>query len=653
MDMNNLNEKQKEAVLAKGIVRVIAGAGSGKTRVLTHRIAYLISHCSVNPRNILAVTFTRKAAGEMKERARKLVGKKAEQLNCGTFHSICFRILRETSSLRARGSYEPEANGNRFSILDDQKRRTYLKKVLGPEGINLDLKPGRVGSIISLAKNRLMDAEVFSSNADTPFMQKVADAFTLYEQWKERDRLIDYDDLLLRCWKLLKTDPKVRKRYQQRFVHILVDEFQDTNLAQFEIIRLLTAPQNNLFVVGDDWQSVYGWRGAVPENIIEFHKVYPTASTIKLEQNYRSTKTIVERSNKLISFNKVRTDKVLWTQNSKGHAVKILRADHPEHEASLIIKEIKALTNGKGLSYKDIAVLYRINAQSRALEDECIRQKIPYMIVGSLGFYDRREIKDMIAYLRLLHDLDDDEALLRIINVPPRYLGKAFVKELETQAARHKQSLFVSLGGYFSRPYMNKQAARFQELILELRHYYQRKCNSLSDLLKRIREKTGYDTYICQDEEIKPDDSRVQNLNELEAALSRFERIEDFLFYVDQLRASQRDIKKDHNQVSLMTLHKSKGLEFKAVFLAGCAQGLLPHHKALPARPAGLPAVASQAGGDDGGIEEERRLCYVGMTRAMDRLCISYPRTYQGKPAGISQFIREAFPEVKAGTRDD
>ena len=592
MDMSNLNEKQKEAVLAKGIVRVIAGAGSGKTRVLTHRIAYLISHCSVNPRNILAVTFTRKAAGEMKERARKLVGKKAEQLNCGTFHSICLKILRESflsasqagnGNLSACGHLPtaPPGQAGHFGILDDKKRKRYLKKVLGPEGVNLDMEPGRVGSIISLAKNRLLDADRFAREVDEYFMRKVAQVFSLYEQWKERDHLLDYDDLLLNCWKLLKTDKRVLRKYQERFSHILVDEFQDTNLAQFEIIRLLSPPQNNLFVVGDDWQSVYGWRGAVPENIIEFDKTFPGAITIKLEQNYRSTKTIVQRSNKLISFNKIRTDKTLWTENAEGSEIEIFGAEDPEEEAFLILKEVKALTNGKGMTFKDVAILYRTNAQSRALEDECIRQKIPYMVVGSLGFYDRREIKDMIAYLKLIHDLNDDDALLRIINVPPRYLGRAFVRELEREASSHKQSLFVSLDGWFSRAYMRRKAVEFQELILELRHYYQRKCNSLSDLLKRIREKTGYDTYICQDEEIKPDDSRVQNLNELEAALSRFERIEDFLFYVDQLRASQKDIKKDHNQarpvefpngnlfngVNLMTLHKSKGLEFKAVFL--------------------------------------------------------------------------------------
>jgi len=622
MNLNNLNQKQKEAVLAKGIVRVVAGPGSGKTRVLTHRIGYLVSECGVNPSNILSVTFTRKAAFEMKERLKELIGQKADALNCGTFHSICYRMLRETFS-----------NGHGFKVMDEKKRKIYLKKVLGPEGINLDLDAGRVGSILSLSKNQLLDAEGFSREADNPFMVKVAEAFSLYEQWKERDRLLDYDDLLLRCWKLLKKDRKTRKRYQHRFTHILVDEFQDTNLAQFEIIRLLVPPQNNLFVVGDDWQSIYGWRGAVPENIIEFNHTFPNATTIKLEQNYRSTKTIVQRSNILISFNKMRTEKKVWTENGKGREVKVFKAEEPEQEASLILQELKSLVDGNGTRYREIAILYRTNAQSRSLEDECIRHKVPYQVIGSLGFYDRREIKDMIAYLRLIHDLDDDEALLRIINVPSRYLGKAFVRELETQAAHNKQSLFVSLGGYFSRPYMNKQATRFQELILEFRHYYQNlsagslaeQSPSLPELLKKIRARTDYDAFICKDKEVTPDDSRIQNLNELEAALSRFERIEDFLFYVDQLRA-------------FMTLHKSKGLEFPVVFIAGCAQGLLPHHKALPAR---------WSGGDDGGLEEERRLCYVGMTRARERLYISYPRTYQGKQLTASQFLEEAFPELK------
>ncbi|MCD6306558.1 MAG: UvrD-helicase domain-containing protein, partial [Deltaproteobacteria bacterium] len=503
--------------------------------------------------------------------------------------------------------------------------------VLGPEGINLDLDAGRVGSILSLSKNQLLDAEGFSREADNPFMMKVAEAFSLYEQWKERDRLLDYDDLLLRCWKLLKKDRKARKRYQHRFAHILVDEFQDTNLAQLEIIRLLTPPQNNLFVVGDDWQSIYGWRGAVPENIIEFNDTFPNATTIKLEQNYRSTKTIVQRSNQLISFNKMRTEKKVWTENRKGKEVKVFKAEGPEQEASLILQELKSLVDDNGTRYRDVSILYRTNAQSRALEDECIRQKIPYQVVGSLGFYDRREIKDMIAYLKLIHDLNDDDALLRIINVPPRYLGRAFVRELEREAALKKQSLFVSLGGWFSRPYMRRNSVEFQEFILKLRQFYERKKTTLPDLVKKIRARTDYDAFICKDEEVSPDDSRIQNLNELEASLSRFQSVEDFLFYVDQLQSSRKDVKQDHDQVNLMTLHKSKGLEFPVVFLVGCSQGLLPHHKAL----------------DDGGIEEERRLCYVGMTRAMERLYISYPGTYQGKPVGISQFLKEVFPDAQ------
>ncbi len=618
VNLTHLNERQKEAVLAKGIIRVIAGAGSGKTRVLTYRIGYLISECGVSPENILAVTFTRKAAGEMKERLKRLIGHKADALNCGTFHSICLRILRENSK------------GNGFGILDEGKRKKYLKRVLGPEGMNLDMEPGKVGSIISLAKNRLLDAESFAQEVEEYFMGKVAQVFSLYEQWKERDHLLDYDDLLLNCWKLLKTDRKTLKRYQQRFSHILVDEFQDTNLVQFEIIRLLTPPQNNLFVVGDDWQSIYGFRGAVPENIIEFHKTYPKAVTIKLEQNYRSSKTIVKKSNKLISFNKVRTEKRLWTENPPGPEVEIFEAEDPEAEASLILKEVKSLTNGKGILPKDIAILYRTNAQSRPLEDECIREKIPYTIIGSLGFYDRREIKDMIAYLRLIHNLDDDEALLRIVNVPPRYLGRAFLRELERNAKLKKQSLFVSLSSYFSRPYMRRKAIEFQELILELRHSYKNRNSTLPDLVRRIRLTTEYDRYISQDEEISPDDSRIQNLNELEEALSRFDRIEDFLFYLDQLKAKNKE-ESDHNRISLMTLHKSKGLEYLVVFLAGLSQGLLPHQKSL----------------ENGGIEEERRLCYVGMTRAKERLYLSYSESYQGKRLAVSQFIKEAFPEQK------
>jgi len=621
MTLDGLNEKQREAVLAEGIIRVIAGAGSGKTRVLTHRIAYLVSTVGVHPSNILAVTFTRKAAFEMKERLNHLIGESgATALTCGTFHSTCYRILKESLS-----------NGRPLNILDDRKRNTYLKRVLGPEGMNQDLEAGRVGSLISLAKNKLMDEKAFSDQAEGPFMEKVSEAFRLYERWKQRDELLDYDDLLLRCWKLLKTDRRILHRYRERFIHILVDEFQDTNLAQFEIIRLLTPPQENLFVVGDDWQSIYGWRGAAPENIIEFGETFPGAVTIKLEQNYRSTANILQTSGRLIALNRVRTDKTLWTRNPEGTQVEVIEAEDTDKEAGWILARLKSLVNGNGTRFKDISILYRTNAQSRALEDECIRQKVPYHVVGSLGFYDRREIKDMIAYLRLVHDLDDDEAMLRIVNVPPRYLGKAFLKELEGMARARGKSLFMSLGGRFSRPYMGRSADLFQELILRLRYEYEKRRLSLPDLVRKIRSSTDYDRFICQDEEMTPDDSRIQNLNELESAVERFERIEDFLFYVEQVKTRDRERKDDDDRVNLMTLHKSKGLEFTVVFIAGCSQGLFPHHKAM----------------DDGGLEEERRLCYVGMTRAMERLYISYTKTYQGKPMAVSQFVGEALPEMK------
>jgi len=590
--------------------------------VLTHRIAYHVSNCGIEPSNILAVTFTRKAAFEMKERLKGLIGESsATTLNCGTFHSICLRILRESLP-----------DGRDLDILDDKKRTTFLKRVLGPEGVNQDLEVGKVGAIISLSKNRLIDERGFSVEAEGPFMKKVAKAFRVYEEWKMKESLLDCDDLLIRCWKLLKSDKRALRRYQERFGYILVDEFQDTNLAQFEIIRLLTPPQENLFVVGDDWQSIYGWRGAAPENIIEFDRTFPKAVTIKLEQNYRSTRAILESAGRLIAMNQVRSEKTIWTGNPEGIAVELIEAEDPEREAASIIEELKSLVRGNGTPFSNVSILYRTNAQSRSLEDECIRQKVPYHVVGSLGFYDRREIKDMIAYLRLIHDLEDDEAMLRIINVPPRYLGKSFIKELEGAARAKGKPLFNSLGARFSRPYMARSAGLFQKLIMGLRHDYEKKRLPLPDVVKRIRRLTEYDRHICRDEEITPDDSRIQNLNELAVALARFERIEDFLFYVDQVRTRERETRSD-DRVNLMTLHKSKGLEFAAVFLAGCCQGLLPHQRSL----------------DGGDLEEERRLCYVGMTRAMERLYLSYPKTYQGKAMSVSQFVGEALSETAEG----
>lgn len=618
MNLSDVNEKQKQAVLAEGIVRVIAGAGSGKTRVLVFRIGHLIAGLGIHPSNILAVTFTRKAAREMKSRLRKLIGKDIELLNTGTFHSICYRILNETLS-----------NGKPFRVMNDKERNIYLKKVIGSEGMNLDMEAGKVGSIISLAKNRLIDADGFSREANDHFSRNVSLVFKRYDQWKTRDRLLDYDDLLLRCWQILKTDKAVLTRYSRKFSHILVDEFQDTNHAQFEIIKILTPPQNNFFVVGDDWQSIYGWRGAVPENILEFDQVFPDAITIKLERNYRSTGAIVDQSNRLISFNRVRTEKQLWTKKDHGREIEILTAENTDEEASAILRQVQSLVGSNGFPYKDISVLYRTNAQSRPFEDECIRMKIPYRVVGAPGFYDRREVRDMIAYLSLIHNTDDDEALQRIINVPSRYLGRAFMQELEKAARYRHNSLFESLSGYFSRAYMKRNAAQFRELIIDLRNYYIRRKPSLSELLLKVRKFAEYDRYICEDEEASPDDSRIQNLNELGSALKRFDKIEDFLAYLERIKTKTREDDRA-DKVNLMTLHKSKGLEFPVVFIAGCGEGLFPHHKAV----------------EDGDIDEERRLCYVGMTRAMEILFFSYPKNYQGKMKP-SRFLKEAFSMEK------
>ncbi len=614
IDFSGLNEKQREAVFAQGVIRVIAGAGSGKTKALTYRIGRLVEE-GIPPENILSIAFTRKAAGEMQRRLRELLGEKADRLACGTFHALCYRLLRVSGGL------------NGFEILDDHKQMAYLERVIGPDGLNLDTKAGGIKHAIGMAKNRLLDARKFAEDAEDYSSEIIAKAFSLYEEWKARDHLLDYDDLLLKCWQLLKTDRQALQRYRQKFRHILVDEFQDTNLAQLEIVRLLCPPQMNLFVVGDDWQNIYSWRGAEAGNIIAFEKIFPGAATIKLEQNYRSTKTIVAKSNGLISHNKVRTDKALWTNNPEGEEIEIIEAPDTDEEASLIVKRVKSLIEGGGCRRADISILYRTNAQSRPFEDECIRQKIPYRVVGSLGFYDRREIKDMIAYLRLIQNQDDDEAFTRIINVPPRYLGRAFLAELKHRARSSGRSLFACLNESFSLAYMGKSARAFQEMIRDLAYYHRRQ-NDLPKLIAKIRRRTNYDNYICRDEEIAPDDSRIQNLNELTAALARFKRIEDFLFYVQQIKAEKTEAE-NRDQTSLMTIHKSKGLEFRTVFIAGCSQGLLPHHKAM----------------QDGGLEEERRLFYVGMTRAKERLYLCRPHRYQDKELKASQFLKEALPE--------
>jgi len=635
-----LNPTQREAVEAiEGPVLILAGPGSGKTRVITHRVAYLIKFCGVNPRHIMAVTFTNKAAREMKERLEQLLGQAAEALTLGTFHAICARILRR----------EGKAIGldSSFVIYDEDDQLRLVKQVL--EELNLDPKqyaPQVLRSAIGAAKSRLIGPNDYAQRVSSYFEEVVHRVYQRYQQLLSQSRAVDFDDLLMKTVQLFQDHPQILNRYQSRYVHILVDEFQDTNIVQYMLMKQLAGKYRNLCVVGDPDQSIYSWRFADLRNILSFEKDYPEAKVVFLEQNYRSTKTILEVASDVISANVQRKPKKLWTENEDGASVTVIESYNAEEEAQSVVNEIEKLTGQEQISLKDCAVMYRVNAQSRALEETFLRYGVPYKLVGGTRFYQRREVKDIIAYLRLMHNPQDNVSLTRIINVPVRGIGQRTLSHLQGWAKAHDISLFEALKQVSHNPTESeaKQSlppriiqalAGFDAVISKLTA--QSRELSLSSLLDEIWEHTGYRRYILDKED---GEDRWENVMELKSVASEYDELapeEALTAFLEKvsLVSDIDELDEKADAVTLITLHQAKGLEFPAVFIVGLEEGILPHRKSFD---------------DPEQMEEERRLCYVGITRAKKRLYLlrSYRRSlFGGITANLpSRFLQDISPHL-------
>ena len=643
---DTLNEPQREAVLhTDGPLLILAGAGSGKTRVLTHRIAYLIDERGVNPWNILAITFTNKAAEEMRQRVDSLVSFGAESIWVSTFHSMCVRILRRFID---RLGYE-----NRFTIYDTDDQKTLMKEVC--RKVDIDTKVIRERSLlsaISSAKNEMIMPEEFELNAGGDFgQQKIAKAYREYEAQLKANNALDFDDLLVKTVQLLETQPDVLEYYQERFRYIMVDEYQDTNTVQFRLVSLLAGKYKNLCVVGDDDQSIYKFRGANIRNILDFEHEFPDARVIKLEQNYRSTGNILNAANGVISNNKGRKEKTLWTDNGEGEKVHLRQFDTAYDEAEFIAEDIKREVRN-GAAYNDNAVLYRTNAQSRLFEEKFIAMNIPYKIVGGINFYARREIKDLLAYLKTVDNGRDDLAVRRIINVPKRGIGLTTINRIQESAAERGIGFYEALMAPEMIPGIGRSASKLESFAALIEYFKGRsEQESITDLLSEIIEKTGYVESLESEDKLDAE-ARKENIDELLNKAAAYEEdcqdrdeqatLSGFLEEV-ALVADIDSLDENQDYVVLMTLHSAKGLEFPHVYLAGMEDGLFPSYMTITSD-------------DNEDLEEERRLCYVGITRAERELTLTCARrrmvrgeTQYNK---LSRFIKEIPVElIETGSR--
>lgn len=627
---DTLNPMQKEAVLhTEGPLLILAGAGSGKTRVLTHRIAYLIDEKEVNPWNILAITFTNKAAGEMRERVDALVGFGAESIWVSTFHSTCVRILRRY--------IENLGYTTSFSIYDSDDQKTLMKQVF--KTLDIDTKQYKersVLSIISSAKDKLISPEEFLLNAGQDFRQKkVGEIYKEYQNQLKKNNALDFDDLIVKTVELFQNNRLVLEHYQERFRYIMVDEYQDTNTAQFKLISLLASKYGNLCVVGDDDQSIYRFRGADIENILSFEQTFPGAKVIKLEQNYRSTQNILDAANGVIRHNQGRKEKSLWTANGTGDKILFKQFEAARDEADYIARQIR----DSSCPCQDQAVLYRTNAQSRLLEERCIFYNVPYRLVGGVNFYQRKEIKDILAYLKTIANGVDDLSVLRIINVPKRGIGAASMGKVTVFASEHGMSLYGALGNARMVPGLGKaveKIGRFTAQIEGFRSMAQSEEYSIKELIEAILEETGYEEELQSEGEIEAE-TRMENIEELISKAAAYEEdaqypsLDEFLEQV-ALVADIDNVDSSEDRVTLMTLHSAKGLEFPKVYLAGMEDGLFP----------GMMAISSD---DRTDMEEERRLCYVGITRAKKELVITAARKRmihgETRYCKVSRFVEE------------
>lgn len=630
--LQDLNSQQRKAVThPAGPLLVLAGAGSGKTRVLTYRIAYLIKNQAVNPRNIIAITFTNKAAQEMKERLQQLLPS-VNDILVSTFHSACVRFLRF--------DIDKLGYNRNFIIFDTQDSQALIKECL--QALNIDEKkfaPAAVLNYISRAKDRLLEPSKCLDNAKDIREKTMATLYELYQRRLKEHNALDFDDIIVKTVQLFKEFPAVLSYYQKRFLHILVDEYQDTNLAQYELVRMMAAKHRNLCVVGDDDQSIYAFRGADIRNILEFEQDFPDATVIRLEQNYRSTKTILNAANDVIDNNFARKKKRLWTDNGEGEKINLVTLEDEGQEAYFIAQEINNRIFRDNLNYKDFAVLYRTNAQSRVLEEAMVRMRLPYKIIGGLRFYQRKEIKDILAYLRVIANPSDDVSLLRIINVPKRGIGTTTVDRLKAAAEERNQSIFDIImdgkGLSISSGTLNKLQA-FLLMMQDFRDVVD--TMSVSELINYVLEQTGYMDKLIS-ENTNEALSRAENLREMIGAAMDFEQkmpdgtLEDFLTEL-ALVSDVDDLDEDSDAVVLMTLHNAKGLEFPIVFMAGMDEGIFPHSRSLL---------------DEDQLEEERRLCYVGMTRAKKKLYMTraWQRSLYGNTSyyAASRFLNEISDE--------
>lgn len=625
-----LNPAQTEAVKqTKGPLLIMAGAGSGKTKVLTCRIANLLEQ-GIAPYNILAITFTNKAAAEMRERVDRMIGNKAKDVWLNTFHSFCAKFLRR--EIEVLDGYKKN-----FTIYDSSDSLTLIKNCL--KELNLDDKqyaPNSVQGVISNAKNVLTGAREFERSADTFFTKKVAEVYALYQKKLKANNALDFDDLLMVTVTLLQEHEEILQNYQVRFKYILIDEYQDTNVAQYLLAKLLAAKYRNLCVVGDADQSIYGWRGADIRNIMDFENDYPDALTIKLEQNYRSTKNILAAANAVIENNIDRKPKELWTENQTGEKITCYLANDERDEVQFIANTIVKQKTIFNTSYGDIAVLYRTNSQSRVLEEGFMRAGIPYTMVGGLKFYDRKEIKDILAYLRVIFNPNDTVSLMRIINVPKRGLGDATIGKLNEYANANQLSLFDVVSNPDMVPGITARVKRPLELFAEFVFKMMAYQNNMSvmNLIDHVMKESGYLAELEAEDKVE-NQTRIENLKELLSVAKDFaksgevDNLENFLSQVALVSdIDNADLEDD--RVTLMTLHSAKGLEFPIAFIAGMEEGLFPHARTLM---------------NESEIEEERRICYVGITRARRKLYLTNAkmRTIYGKTLSYpqSRFLNE------------
>lgn len=607
---DTLNKEQRDACFhTEGPVLILAGAGSGKTRVITHRISYLMEECGVNPWNILAITFTNKAAGEMRERVDKLIGFGAESVWISTFHSMCVRILRR--------HIDQIGYDSNFTIYDTDDQKTLIRQIC--RRMNIDTKQLRERSImaaISQAKNDLQNAHHFQETHTSSFQEeRIGEVYAEYEKELVSNNALDFDDLLMKTVELFSAREDVLRNYQDRFRYIMVDEYQDTNKAQFEIVRMLAAGSRNLCVVGDDDQSIYKFRGADIRNILDFEKVYPDAYVVRLEQNYRSTQNILDAANAVIAHNTSRKEKKLWTDHGEGSRIHFRQFASGTDEASFIAEDIgRRLRRDRRLSNKDFAILYRTNAQSRLLEDKLVMEGIPYNIVGGHNFYDRMEVRDILGYLRTIDNGRDDISTQRIINIPKRGIGKTTIDRAAAAANEQGISFYQvleNIGEYPELARAKNKIEPFTELIDSLREYA--RDHSVEELIKKIVDETEYEDYL-EDYEEETASDRIANVDELISKAASYEEqaresadsdgpslsgfLEDVSLVADIDQVGEND-----DRVLLMTLHSAKGLEFPCVYLAGMEDGIFPSFQSIQSD-------------DPDALEEERRLAYVGITRA-------------------------------------